>query len=132
MGSVEGTTTNGGTLEKILARGYLICGITKRPGFAEFDNNIQTWSGLDVDFCRALAAGIFADTETTVVFTELENTADRFIPLAEEEVDVLAGESQTLSADIFESTTKEGFTFTKPYFYLTGLQQSSETKNITN
>merc|ERR1712150_263406 len=29
-------------------------------------------------------------------------------------------------------TTREGFTFTKPYFYLTGLQRSSKTKNITN
>jgi hypothetical protein len=35
----------GGTLDTILIRGHLRCGISRRSIFAEFDQNTQSWSG---------------------------------------------------------------------------------------
>ncbi len=51
------------TLSHIKKRGYLNCGISKHlPGFATADKN-NNWTGLDVDFCRSVAAAIFNDPE---------------------------------------------------------------------
>lgn len=51
------------THERILARGHIICGFTRAsPGFSTVDSRGQ-WSGFDVDFCRALAAGILGKPE---------------------------------------------------------------------
>ena len=46
------------TLERIQARGYIVCGFTRMSrGFSTVDTQ-GVWSGFDVDFCRALAAAI--------------------------------------------------------------------------
>jgi general L-amino acid transport system substrate-binding protein len=51
------------TLERILARGHIVCGFTRTsPGFATVDARGQ-WSGFDVDFCRALAAAVLGKPE---------------------------------------------------------------------
>jgi general L-amino acid transport system substrate-binding protein len=49
------------TLEAVRARGHLLCGVQDGiPGFSARDN-AGNWAGLDVDYCRALAAAIFDD-----------------------------------------------------------------------
>ena len=49
------------TLEKIKARGLIICGTSQGvPGFSTPDDKGK-WTGFDTDFCRALAAVIFDD-----------------------------------------------------------------------
>jgi general L-amino acid transport system substrate-binding protein len=49
-------------LARVKERGYLICGTNADlPGFGFYDSVRQTWSGFDVDFCRAVAAAIFGD-----------------------------------------------------------------------
>ncbi len=46
------------TLAQVKARGYLICGVSQGlPGFSHKDEKGR-WSGLDVDFCRAVAAAV--------------------------------------------------------------------------
>eukprot|EP00547_Thalassionema_nitzschioides_P000096 CAMPEP_0194210154 /NCGR_PEP_ID=MMETSP0156-20130528/8050_1 /TAXON_ID=33649 /ORGANISM="Thalassionema nitzschioides, Strain L26-B" /LENGTH=1146 /DNA_ID=CAMNT_0038937467 /DNA_START=37 /DNA_END=3477 /DNA_ORIENTATION=- len=129
---VEGAgPTRGGTLEKIVSRGHLICGISLRTGFGEYNPANKTWNGLDADFCRALVAGIFVDySDSNVVFTELNETSARFNMHADGGIDVFAGGSHTLSTDILEPTTGEGFTFTKPYFYES--RQANETEDKTS
>jgi general L-amino acid transport system substrate-binding protein len=48
-------------LEKVKARGKLVCGVnTSLAGFATIASDGK-WHGFDVDFCRALAAAIFND-----------------------------------------------------------------------
>ena len=49
------------TLEAVKQRGTLICGVSN--GVLGFSSRSERgeWSGLDVDFCRALAAAIFND-----------------------------------------------------------------------
>lgn len=49
----------GTTLDKVNAKGFVSCGVNERVGFAEFDRITSTWSGIDVDLCRALSAAIF-------------------------------------------------------------------------
>ena len=49
------------TLKTVQDRGTLICGVSQGiAGFSIKDEN-GSWSGFDVDFCRAVAAAIFND-----------------------------------------------------------------------
>ncbi len=51
----------GPTVEAIKKRGTLNCGIdTDVPGFAAQDAS-GTWKGIDIDYCRALAAAVLGD-----------------------------------------------------------------------
>ncbi len=77
-----------GTLNSIKQKGYLSCG--SNPGLAGFGvpDAQGRWAGLDVDFCRALAAAIFNDV-TKVRFIPL-SAKDRFTALQSGEVDVLS------------------------------------------
>ena len=76
-----------GTLDTIKARGSLICG--SNPGLAGFalPDDQGVYRGLDVDFCRALAAAIFNDPKK-VKFLPI-NAKDRPTILASGEIDVL-------------------------------------------
>ncbi|KAA5602117.1 amino acid ABC transporter substrate-binding protein [Blastochloris sulfoviridis] len=86
------------TLKGIQGRGHLICGVSQGlPGFSA-PNDKGEWTGLDVDFCRALAAAIFNDT-AKVTFVPL-SAKDRFTALQSGDIDVLARNSTwTLSRD---------------------------------
>lgn len=76
------------TLDNIKSAGFLKCGTnTGLAGFAS-PNDKGEWTGLDVDYCRALAAAIFGDG-TKVKFTGL-SAKDRFTALQSGEVDVLS------------------------------------------
>ena len=50
-----------GTLERVKTRGKLICGVNgKLLGFSFVDDK-GNWNGLDVDYCRAIAAAVLGD-----------------------------------------------------------------------
>jgi general L-amino acid transport system substrate-binding protein len=50
-------------LNGVKSRGQLRCGVSEDiPGFSERDANGQ-WRGLEVDFCRAVAAAVLNDPE---------------------------------------------------------------------
>jgi len=79
------------TLKAIKDRGVLNCGVSQGLyGFSIADDK-GNWSGLDVDFCRALAAAIFNDA-SKVKFTPL-STGERFQVLQSGAIDVLARNS---------------------------------------
>jgi general L-amino acid transport system substrate-binding protein len=86
------------TLDDIKARGALNCGANGQlPGFGMPDPQ-GVWTGLDVDFCRAIAAAIFNDA-SKVKFVPL-SAKDRFTALQSGDVDVLARNTTwTLSRD---------------------------------
>jgi general L-amino acid transport system substrate-binding protein len=86
------------TLKKVKDRGSLICGVSQGlPGFSNPDDK-GAWTGLDVDYCRAIAAVIFNDP-AKVKFSPL-STKDRFEALKSGEIDVLSRNSTwTLSRD---------------------------------
>jgi len=76
------------TLDTVRARGFLQCGVnTSLAGFAQPDSK-GVWRGLDVDFCRAVAAAALGDA-SRVRYTPL-TSQQRFTALQSGEVDVLA------------------------------------------
>ena len=79
------------TLNAVKQRGMLNCGVSQGlPGFSSMDEN-NTWTGFDVDFCRAIAAVIF-DDPNRVTFMSLD-TATRFTALQSKGIDVLSRNS---------------------------------------
>lgn len=77
------------TLEKVRSRGYINCGVGKDvPGFSQVSSQGE-WSGLDVEFCSALAAAVFGHKDA-VKFRGVE-AASRFKALADGDIDVLTG-----------------------------------------
>ena len=73
--------------------------------------------GFDVDFCKALSAAIFEGETDTVEYTDL-SASDRFLTLAEGDVDVLSRlTTVTVERDILEPSTGVGFAFSQPNFY---------------
>ncbi len=88
-----------GLLKTVQERGFLICGVNAGlPGFSAQDEE-GNWSGLDVDFCKAVAAGIFGDS-SKVEFVGL-NASQRFPTLASGNIDVLARNTTwTISRDV--------------------------------
>jgi general L-amino acid transport system substrate-binding protein len=78
-------------LDTVKARGTLNCGVgTGLAGFGQPDDK-GVWTGLDVDFCRAVSAAIFNDP-TKVTFKPL-SAKERFTAVQSGEVDVLARNS---------------------------------------
>jgi general L-amino acid transport system substrate-binding protein len=76
------------TLDAIQKRGHLECGVhLGLPGFS-FANDKGEWSGIDVDYCRALAAAILGDA-TKVKFTPT-SVQQRWPVLQSGQVDLLS------------------------------------------
>jgi general L-amino acid transport system substrate-binding protein len=114
----HGVESSGGVIESILGRGKLRCGVSRRPGLAEFDADSLTWTGLDIEFCVALSAALFSrDGKTRIEFLDFVDTKDRFSSLAQGDVDVLAGERMTLLNSWQEPETKMGYSYSPPYFH---------------
>ena len=87
LGVATAVSANAGTLDKVKARGQLICGSNSGlAGFGLPDDQGQ-YKGLDVDECRAIAAAIFNDPNK-VKFLPI-NAKDRPTILASGEIDVL-------------------------------------------
>lgn len=87
------------TLENVKAKGVLACGVSQGlPGFSNPDDQ-GNWTGLDVDYCRAMAAAIFGDA-SKVKFVPLSAKV-RFTALQSGEVDVLSRNTTwTMSRDV--------------------------------
>ncbi|MBP2291299.1 amino acid ABC transporter substrate-binding protein [Azospirillum rugosum] len=77
-----------GVLDTVKQRGNVVCGVSgKVPGFSVPDAQ-GVWSGMDVDYCRAIAAAVFNDA-SKVTFRPV-TTTERFTALQTGEIDVLA------------------------------------------
>jgi general L-amino acid transport system substrate-binding protein len=99
------------TLDTIRARGYVLCGIGEpQAGFSNVGQGGER-SGLDVEFCMALASAVFGSRDAVKLWPLSAN--DRFKALQSGDVDVLArGASWTLSRD-----TELGARFAGVLFY---------------
>lgn len=105
------TAATADTLADVKAKGFLQCGVTEGvAGFSIPDAN-NNWSGLEVDYCRAIAAAIF-DDPSKVRFTPL-TTGERFAALSSGEIDVL---SRTTTWTMSRDTTL-GIVFAGVMFY---------------
>lgn len=73
---------------EILKRGYLICGVSDGlAGFSSVDNQGR-WQGIDVDFCRAVAAATLGHADK-VKFVPL-SAKQRFTALQAGQIDILS------------------------------------------
>src|SRR6516162_10159720 len=76
------------TLDAIKARGHVECGVhLGLPGFS-FANDKGEWTGIDVDFCRAVAAAVLGDA-TKVKYTPT-SVQQRWPILQSGQVDLLS------------------------------------------
>lgn len=83
-----GASLSGATLAEVQARGRLACGVNAGlPGFASVDAN-NTWTGFEVEFCRALAAAVLGDPSLVDIMAL--PVADRLASLTTGAVDVVA------------------------------------------
>jgi general L-amino acid transport system substrate-binding protein len=89
---------NAATLDTVKDRQALICGVSQgAPGFSTV-NDKGEWGGIDVDFCRGLAAAVLGDA-TKVKFTPL-SSKERFTSIQSGDVDILARNTTwTMSRD---------------------------------
>lgn len=85
--SVGATAAVAGAIDDIKKRGAVVCGVSEGvPGFSAQGEG-GAWAGLDVDFCRALAAAVLGDVGKVKIVPTSSN--DRFKELAAGNVDVL-------------------------------------------
>ena len=84
---VGAVSVQAATLDTVKQRGVLLCGVS--TGFAGFSapNSRGEYNGLDVDYCRAVAAAVLGDA-TKVRFVPL-TAQQRFTALQTGEIDVL-------------------------------------------
>ncbi|NUN66361.1 amino acid ABC transporter substrate-binding protein [Pseudanabaena biceps] len=99
-----------GILERVKARGKLICGVNgKLIGFSYVDEK-GGWSGLDVDYCKAIAAAVLGDAGA-IEFKPLL-AKDRFTAIQNGEVDILMrNTTRTLTRDIAKNISFAPTTF---------------------
>ena len=92
---------SGSLLDTVKARGKIVCGVNNQvPGFGNVDAN-GNYAGFDVDFCKAVAAGVLGDAEA--VEYRYASGNDRFTLVSTGEVDVLFRNSTwTLTRDSAE------------------------------
>lgn len=76
------------TLDEIKSRDTLRCIVNGEVPGLSLKDSAGHWSGLDVDFCRALAAAVLGDADQVTFIPTLP--ANRFEPLTAGRADVLA------------------------------------------
>jgi len=106
-----GSAQAGPTLDGVRNKGFVQCGVNAGlPGFASPDS-AGNWTGLDVDYCRAVAVALFNDPNK-VRFTPL-SAQQRFPAIQSGEVDLLSRNTTvTLTRD-----TSVGLNFASPTYY---------------
>ena len=105
------TSNSNSILEKVKQRGQLICGVNgKLPGFS-FVNESGTYSGMDADMCRAVAAALFGDTSKVEFHNQ--SAINRFTALQTGKIDLLASNTtNTMSRE-----TSVGVEFAPTIFF---------------
>ena len=84
------------TLKTVKDQGSLLCGVNQGIAGFSLPDDKGNWSGLDVEFCRAIAAAIFNDA-SKVKFVPL-SSKDRFTALQSGAIDVLSRNSTWTSS----------------------------------
>lgn len=98
------------TLDEVKAHGALRCGVNGAVPGLSYKDEAGSWSGLDVDFCRAVAAAVLGDKEK-VEFVPV-GFDDRMGALAEGRIDLLARNTTwTLSRDLGHGMTFAGILY---------------------
>jgi len=108
---MAGAAWAGPTLDGVRAKGFVRCGVSLGlPGFSSPDAKGR-WTGIDVDFCRAVAAAVLGDPDK-VKYVSL-SAKQRFTALQSGTLDLLSRNTTwTLTRD-----TRLGLNFTGVTYY---------------
>jgi len=88
-GLAQGGSSVSSTLDTILERGYMKCGIKESQyGMGYLDSATGVHSGLDITYCRAVAAAIGLDPDEDIEYIPASGS-QRFVMLQQETIDVL-------------------------------------------
>jgi general L-amino acid transport system substrate-binding protein len=109
--AVAAQSASAQTLKTVKDRGILNCGANGTLAGFGLPDAQGKWTGLDVDFCRAIAAAVLNDSEK-VKYVPL-SAKDRFTALQSGEVDVLARNTTWTSS----RDTSLGLNFTGVNYY---------------
>jgi len=109
--AVAAQSASAQTLKAVKDRGILNCGANGTLAGFGLPDAQGKWAGLDVDFCRAVAAAVLNDAEK-VKYVPL-SAKDRFTALQSGEVDVLARNTTWTSS----RDTSLGLNFTGVNYY---------------
>jgi general L-amino acid transport system substrate-binding protein len=91
IGALTSTLAPAATVDSVRQRNELICGVSQGLfGFSERKTD-GSWTGFDVDVCRAIAAVVLADP-AKVRFVPL-SASERFVALRQGRIDVLSRNS---------------------------------------
>jgi general L-amino acid transport system substrate-binding protein len=122
------------TLDTVKQRGQLVCGVnTGLPGFGAADDK-GVWTGLDVDYCKAIAAAVLSDPGK-VRYAPL-TAKERFTALQSGEIDVLSRNTTwTMSRDSSLGTSFAGVNYYDGQGFLVkrslGVKMAKELKGAT-
>jgi len=95
---LAGGTAHAGTLDKVMDRGTLRCGVSQGVAGFSAPDDAGNWTGFDVDFCKAVAAAALGDGNK-VTYVPL-STTERFTALQSGDIDLLSRQTTwTLSRD---------------------------------
>lgn len=115
------TAHAGATYDSVKEKGYVQCGVsTGIPGFSIADSKGE-WTGIDVDFCKAVAAMVFGDANKFKA-TPL-TTQQRLTALQSGEIDVL---SRNTTATLTRDTTLGLMSAGTNYYDSQGVMVSKE------
>jgi general L-amino acid transport system substrate-binding protein len=111
VGLAASGSVGAATLDDIKTNGFLRCGVTEGTvGFSAPDSS-NNWAGIDVEYCRGIAAAIFDDPDK-VRYAPL-SSPERFTALSAGEVDLLVRTTTwTMSRD-----TQQGVMFAATNYY---------------
>lgn len=111
VAALAAPTGHAATLDDVRARGHLVCGVSEgTPGFAAVSEE-GAWTGLDVDFCGAVAAAVLGNKGA--VKYRVVTATNRYQALTASEVDLLPrANGRTLSRD-----TELGVRYTDTLFH---------------
>ena len=98
ISAIPAPAARAATLDEVRTRGHVVCGVSEgAPGFAEVSAD-GIWTGLDIDFCGALAAAVLGRKDA--VKYRVVTPANRVLTLAAGEVDLLPrANAMTLARD---------------------------------
>ena len=110
IAALAGTTHAGENLDAIKARDSVRCGVSTGLAGFSIPDSTGHWTGLDADFCRALAAAVLGDGNK-VTYVPVSNQ-QRFTALQSGEVDLLSRNTTwTLTRDASLGLVFAGVTF---------------------
>jgi general L-amino acid transport system substrate-binding protein len=88
LGCFASASADATVLDAIRTRGHVVCGVGDGPKGYSTVNAQGIWSGINVDFCRALAAAVLGNRDA--VQFRLLPAGERFAALQSREIDVLS------------------------------------------